>query len=144
MASPFLSCQRLLQRLDLLFPTSVVAWMLDGFPIRQGCQMQHTQINPNIDVARREFGHGLYLTGEHDIPLPCFILDGAGFGLALQLAMHYTLDGANLGEDDMPVFETVATLGIGEAGVTVSPLEARIAWLFTVLHAPKERSKRFV
>src|SRR5215472_1743847 len=132
---------------------AIVARVFDHLPVGERCQVRDPQVNAHILIAHGQRLWLLYLTGEDHIPLIDFALDRDRLDRALDWPMESDPRFANFGEVErsrqfLPLlfcreFPT-GSIGIGEAFITVSALEARIAWSFTVLDAPEEGRKRFI
>src|SRR5207244_7156036 len=74
MTSPFLAREGLLLALQISLSFAIVARRLNKCPIREGCKVGDTEINPNFTLDYWQGFRLLDLGGEHDVPLPCFVL----------------------------------------------------------------------
>jgi len=77
---------------------AIVAGRLDKRPIGKRSKVGDTQVNAYLALYRWQGFWLLHLTGEHGVPLTCFVLDGTGFEGAFYRAMQLDLDGADFGE----------------------------------------------
>src|SRR6266849_2864147 len=136
--------KRLLQLLQALFSTAVVARVLYRAAIRKGRKVKQSQIDTNgLMIFWQRFS--LSLTGKDHIPALTLTLDRTGFDRACDLPMELDLDRANLRETH-PIIssERVSTLRVGEAIIAIAALKPGIARLLTLLDSAEEVVKRFL
>lgn len=117
---------------------AVIPGIIDKGSIREGRKMQQAQINAHFLLRNRQRVRRFAFAGEHRKPLPCLILDGTSFDLALKLAVELDLDGADFGEGDMLLREAIACLWIGKRIVAIAALEAWVAWFLSIGNTAEE------
>src|SRR5258708_33508518 len=93
----------------------------------------------------------LNLTGENDIPVLTLAFDCGSLRFPDHGSMVLDFDMANLGKDDLAVFDLYCWLAfelfnlwIAKAIIAVIPLKSRISGFFSLLHALEEVLECFV
>src|SRR5436305_1515105 len=125
--------------------------MVNELSIGERGEVDHSQVNPDIFIAHGQGFRLAHLTAKYGVPVLTLALDGHGFDRACHSAVQVYFDGADLrqfqidADDPFFVCRTLfclqfpaRSIRVTERIVPIAPLKSWIAWVLSVLHAPKE------
>src|SRR5579884_1102550 len=126
---------------------AVVLGRLDFLPFMSDKEGLEAQVNANGRIGGRLNFALTQVTGEHDVPIPCFSFEGDGFNHPIPLSMPFDLEQADILDVESALILNLAPITIGREFDAIKaslPLKSRVAWLLPVLETAEERGKGFV
>src|SRR5947208_552120 len=119
--------------------------MLDHLSVGQSSQVGHSQINPHVLIADRQFLSIGHFTREGDKPLVNLFLDGDRLDFALQRTMKFDLGFPDLRKvKGLPIKLPARSIRVSEGIIAVTSLESGIARCLTIAYPPEECAKGFI